>query len=128
MEKNMSDTLRKKIDEEEIDTVLAEDIDFNGELKFKEPLMIRGKFTGEIKASSALFIGENAEIEAKIEADMISSRGRIKGNLTAKKRVELFSTAKVEGDITCPELVIESGAVYDGYCNMSGEPKKKNAN
>ena len=124
----MSDALRKKIDEEEIDTILAEDIDFTGELKFKEPLMIKGKFTGEIKASNALYVGENAEIEAKIEADMIFSRGRIKGNISAKKRIELFSTAKVEGDITCPELVIESGAVYDGNCNMSGEPRKKNAN
>jgi cytoskeletal protein CcmA (bactofilin family) len=124
----MSDALRKKMDEDEIDTILAEDIDFTGELKFKAPLMIKGKFKGEIKASHDLYIGENAEIEAKIEADVISSRGRITGNITAKKCIELFSTARVTGDITCPELIIESGATYDGYCNMSGEPRPKNAN
>ncbi|MBN1798828.1 MAG: polymer-forming cytoskeletal protein [Spirochaetales bacterium] len=124
----MSDALKKRIDEDEIDTILAEDIDFTGELKFKAPLMIKGKFKGEIKASNDLYIGENADIEAKIDADMISSRGKIKGNISAKKRIELFSTAKVEGDITCPDLVIESGAKYDGYCNMVGEPRKKNAN
>ncbi len=124
----MSDVLRKKIDEDEIETILAEDIDFTGELKFKEPLMIKGRFSGQIKAASALYIGENAEIEATIEADMISSKGRIQGNISAKKRIELSSTARVTGDITCPELVIESGAVYDGYCTMNGEPRNKNAN
>jgi cytoskeletal protein CcmA (bactofilin family) len=128
MEKNMSDALRKNIDEDEIDTILAEDIDFTGELKFKAPLMIKGKFNGQIKASHDLYVGENAEIEAKIEADMISSRGKITGNITAKKCIELFSTAKVSGDITCPDLIIESGAIFDGYCNMSGEPRPKNAN
>jgi cytoskeletal protein CcmA (bactofilin family) len=124
----MSDVLRKKIDEDEIDTILAEDIDFSGELKFKQPLMIKGKFSGQIKSSGDLYIGENANIEATIDADMISSRGNIQGNISAKKRVELFSTARVTGDISCPELVVESGAVFDGYCNMNGEPRTKNAN
>jgi len=121
----MSDTLRRKIDEDAIDTILADDIDFSGILTFKQPLMIKGKFNGEIKASSDLFIGENAKIEAKIEASMISTKGKIKGNITAGKRIELYATAKIEGDITCPDLVMESGAEFNGYCNMSGEPREK---
>ena len=34
-----------EFDEDEIDTILAEDIDFEGELTFSKPLMIKGKFT-----------------------------------------------------------------------------------
>jgi cytoskeletal protein CcmA (bactofilin family) len=115
----------KRRDETDIDTVLAEDIDFSGVLSFKEPLMIKGKFKGEIKAAGDLFVGEKAEVEAKIEARTISSRGRIKGNIVAQARIELSSTAVVDGDMQCPDLVIESGAVYNGTCTMNRKREEK---
>ena len=49
----MAEVRIKDIDEHEIDTVLAEDIDFEGHLTFKKPLMIKGKFKGEITSTSA---------------------------------------------------------------------------
>jgi cytoskeletal protein CcmA (bactofilin family) len=120
----MNEMLKRR-DETDIDTILAEDIDFSGVLSFKEPLMIKGKFRGEIKASGDLYVGEKADVEAKIEAHMISSRGRIKGNIEAQARVELFSTAVVEGDIRCPDFVIESGANYNGTCIMQKKGVEK---
>ena len=120
----MNEMLKRR-DEADIETVLAEDIDFTGVLSFKEPLMIKGKFKGEIKASGDLYIGEKADVEAKIEARTVSSRGRIKGNVVAQSRIELFSTAVVEGDIQCPDLVIESGAVYNGSCLMDRKLKEQ---
>ena len=106
------------MDENELDTILADDIDFSGVLEFKKPLMIKGKFKGEIKASGDLYVGDNATVEAKIEADLVSSRGKINGDIVAHSRVELFSGAQVEGDITTPDLVIESGCEFNGLCRM----------
>lgn len=106
------------MDENELDTILADDIDFSGVLEFKKPLMIKGLFKGEIKASGDLYIGDNANVEAKVEVDLVSSRGRIKGDIVARSRVELFSGAQVEGDITTPDLVIESGCEFNGLCKM----------
>jgi cytoskeletal protein CcmA (bactofilin family) len=120
----MAEVRIKDIDEHEIDTILAEDIDFEGQLTFKKPLMIKGKFKGEIKSTSSLYIGEKAFVEAKTEAGIISSKGRHKGDIVAHSRVELYSTAQVEGDITTPDFVVESGCKFNGYCNMSGTPKK----
>lgn len=114
-----------EIDESDIDTILAEDIDFEGVLTFKKPLMIKGKFKGEIKADSALFVGKNAEVQAKIEAENVASQGKIEGNIVARSKVELYSTAKITGDINCPNLVIESGSVFDGNCQMSKDAKDK---
>lgn len=122
----MAEVRIKDIDEHEIDTVLAEDIDFEGQLSFKKPLMIKGKFKGEIKATSALYVGEKAYVEAKIEANLVSSKGKIKGDMVGHSRVELFSTAQVEGDVTAPDFVVESGCKFNGSCNMSGSaPQKK---
>jgi len=125
----MSELRIQKIEESEIDTILAEDIDFTGELSFDKPLMIKGKFSGEIHALGDLYVGDDALVEAKVEANVVSLKGRIKGNIFAKSRVELFSTATVDGDITAPEIVMESGCRFNGMCKMvkkaDFEPKEK---
>jgi len=121
----MAEVRIKDIDEHEIDTILAEDIDFEGHLTFKKPLMIKGKFKGEIKSTSSLYIGEKAYVEATTEADVVSSKGRHKGDILGHSRVELFSTARVDGDITTPDFVMESGCKFNGNCNMGGEPARK---
>jgi cytoskeletal protein CcmA (bactofilin family) len=114
----MNEVRIDKVDESEIDTILAEDIDFEGVLSFSRPLMIKGRFRGEIRASGDLYVGPDAVVEAQIEADLVSARGRVKGNIQARRRVELFSTAHVEGDITAPSLEIEGGCRFNGYCRM----------
>jgi cytoskeletal protein CcmA (bactofilin family) len=121
----MAEVRIKDIDEHEVDTILAEDIDFEGRLTFKKPLMIKGKFKGEIKSTSALYIGEKAYVEATTEADVVSSKGRHKGDILGHSRVELFSTARVDGDIATPDFVVESGCKFNGNCNMGGEPARK---
>ena len=116
----MAEVRIKDMDEHEIDTILAEDIDFEGYLTFKKPLMIKGKFKGEIKSTSALYIGEKAYVEAATEAAVVSSKGMHKGDIVGHSRVELFSTAQVDGDITTPDFVVESGCKFNGYCNRGG--------
>ena len=118
----MAEVRIKDIDEHEIDTILAEDIDFEGHLTFKKPLMIKGKFKGEIKSTSALHIGEKAYVEATTEAAVISSKGKHKGNIVAHSRVELYSTAQVDGDISTPDFVMESGC-SDAGCHLCGPPE-----
>jgi cytoskeletal protein CcmA (bactofilin family) len=116
----MKDIRIKPIEESEIDTILAEDIDFEGALTFRKPLMIKGHFKGEIKASSDLHVGEKAEVTAKIEAETVSAKGQIHGDIVARSRIELFATARVDGDLIAPDLVIESGCQYNGNCRMAG--------
>jgi cytoskeletal protein CcmA (bactofilin family) len=108
----------EQVEETDIDTILAEDINFSGVLTFQKPLMIKGTFQGEIKASSDLFIGEKAVVKAKIEAGTVSSKGRIEGDVVAHSRVEFFSTASMIGDLATPDLVMESGCQYNGRCTM----------
>jgi cytoskeletal protein CcmA (bactofilin family) len=120
----MRDVRINPVDENEIDTILAEDIDFSGVLTFKKPLMIKGNFKGEIKASSDLYIGEKAFVKAKVEANCVSNRGRIEGDVVARSRVEFFATATMEGDLLTPDLVMESGCQYNGKCTMKGKHEK----
>jgi len=54
----MSEIQIKAVDESDIDTVLADDIEFDGTMSFNRSLMIKGKFKGDIKAAGDLFIDE----------------------------------------------------------------------
>ncbi|MFP4364717.1 MAG: polymer-forming cytoskeletal protein [Spirochaetia bacterium] len=108
----------RSIDEKDLDTILAEDIEFTGDIFFKQPFMIKGKVEGSILAEGELYIDTNSKVNAKIEADIVSIKGKVKGNVKAKKRIEIFSGAFLDGDITAPDLVIESGSKLNGNCKM----------
>jgi cytoskeletal protein CcmA (bactofilin family) len=114
----MAEVNIKTTEESQIDTILSEDIDFTGELTFTKPLMIKGKFNGKIKSSSDLYIGKDAVVTAQIDANLISVKGTIDGDLNSGSSVELFSTAKITGNITSPTIVMENGAVFNGMCTM----------
>ena len=106
------------VEESELDTILAEDIHFNGNLSFEAPLMIKGCFSGDIKAGGDLYIGKKAEVKARIEARVVSIQGKVKGNIYAAERVELSASSSVDGDITAPDIVMESGCRFNGICTM----------
>ncbi len=117
----MAELRLKHMEQADIDTVLAEDIQFDGELSFEKPLMIKGKFTGIISASDDLYIDRNAVVEAKIDASRVSIRGSVKGNVRARKRLELFASSALEGDVLTPDLIMESGCRFNGTCRMQDE-------
>lgn len=109
---------KQLFDESMVDTVLAEDINFKGTMKFSKSLMIKGRFEGEIDATGHLIIGENAVIQATIKAGDITNFGEIIGNVEAIEKLEMFNNAKLTGDIVSPELFIESGCLFNGNCKM----------
>jgi cytoskeletal protein CcmA (bactofilin family) len=108
----------RDVDESELDTILAPDINFSGTLRFKKPLMIKGTFRGEIDAAGDLYIDEKAEVTARVHANMVSIKGTVVGNVSANTRVELFESASVDGDITAPDVIMESGCRFNGICTM----------
>ena len=115
----------KMIEEKDVDTVLAEDIDFSGTMKFKNSLMIKGKFDGKIDAEGHLILGQNSEVKATIKAGIVTNYGKIIGNVEAIKKLELFKGAELNGDVKTPDLIIESGCIFNGNCTMTssqGQP------
>lgn len=102
--------------------ILDVDASMQGTLAFKDPvnLRINGKFDGKLDTKGSLIIGENATIQADINGEEIIVAGKITGNITAQKSLQMLSHAHVVGDIVTPVLSIESGAVLQGKCQMKG--------
>ena len=115
----MSDLRVKTIDETEIDTVLAEDIDFDGEMTFENTLLVKGSFKGGIRSSGDLFVSKGSVVEATVEAATVSVKGRIVGDIHARNRLELFAASRLDGNIMTPNLIMQSGSVFNGTCSMT---------
>ncbi len=89
-----------------------------GHLSFEETVRIDGSFKGEISATGTLVIGDSGHVEGEIAAGSAIITGTVKGNLSAKTKVELRRPAKFTGDIKTPTLIIDEGVVFDGSCVM----------
>ncbi|MFA7566500.1 MAG: polymer-forming cytoskeletal protein [Alkalispirochaeta sp.] len=116
----MAELRIRTIDESELDTVLASDIEFEGTVEFSRPLLIKGVVNGTIKTESDLYISDSAQVNADISAGRVSVKGTIRGDVDASERIELFSGATIVGNIASPDLIIQSGSHFTGKCVMPG--------
>ena len=90
-----------------------------GGVNSTEDLVIDGQVHGTIALGDHnLTIGSTATVVADLEARSIVISGNVTGSVIGATRVELKSTAKVEGDITSPKFVMEAGAVLSGKVDM----------
>ncbi|MDR0291130.1 MAG: polymer-forming cytoskeletal protein [Treponema sp.] len=114
----MFDVQRDTFEDDDFDTILSPDIDFSGTLHFEKPFLIRGKVSGEITARGLLVVDGDAVINADIDAPRVIIRGFVKGNVNAAEKVEVSVTGRLEGNVTAPEISMESGCMFNGYCTM----------
>ena len=113
------------LEEEDFDTVLATDIDFSGNVELKKPLMIKGSFTGNITSESALSIEEGAVVKACVKADSLVVKGSLEGDVIAETVVRIYTSGKLSGDVTAPEVILDSGCYFTGNCKMTKETKSE---
>ncbi len=95
-----------------------------GKLHCKETLRIDGRVKGEIVCEKMVIIGECARVNASIVADMVQVSGEIRGNVTARSKITLNSTAVVTGDLATPGIVIEEGAKLKGQIMIGSDEKQ----
>src|SRR6185369_2957109 len=93
-------------------SLIAENVTLRGDVATDGDVHLDGALKGDMRVRE-LTIGEGGAVEGAIEAESVEIRGRVVGTVTAKS-VRLFSTARVEGDITHAQLAIEPGAHFEG--------------
>jgi len=114
----MTDVHNDALETEDFDTILSPDIEFSGSLQFDKPFLIKGKVSGEITGTSLLMIDELATVEANIKASKVIVLGTVKGNINATAKVEVAVTGRLTGNITAPEINMETGCYFSGRCTM----------
>ena len=115
----MTEVYNDFLEDEDFDTILSPDINFSGTLHFDRPFLIRGRVSGQITSAGLLVIDEDAVVNANISAIRVLIRGQVRGDVTAVEKVEITLTGKLYGNVTAPEIFMETGCVFNGSCTMA---------
>ena len=86
-----------------------------GELSFTGTLRIDGNVHGSISTPDLLIIGERASIHADIKAGEVQVYGSISGNIESSRKIEIFLTGRLRGDVRTKQLVIWEGGQFEGH-------------
>ena len=95
---------------------LGSDVRMDGNLETNESLRIDATFVGNISSSHSVLVGAKGRVLGEIQAPLIRINGWVEGNLKAGKMVEVFSNARIEGNIFTPVggLKIRIGGEFKG--------------
>ena len=109
---------RKRQDPAEWTGFLERGVKIEGRLESSGTFRIDSTMKGTLLSEDTLVLGEHAAVEGEIHGNRIVIAGRFDGLIRAKARVEIQPSAVVTGEIHCPCVVIEAGAIFDGHCHM----------
>jgi len=114
-----SETLARDIKEGNLSGFVGNGTNVTGEANFKAMMRVDGHLSGRISSTSGtLIVGSNGKVDANVEVAVAVVHGTINGDIIATQRLELGRSAKVNGNIQTPSLIIEQGAVFEGSCKM----------
>ncbi len=94
---------------------ISQGIRIKGEVTGSEDLFVDGQVEGKITlTSSALTVGPNATVKAEVQAKEVVLRGRVIGRVHATEKIQIWNTARVDGDLKAERIAVEEGAELHG--------------
>jgi cytoskeletal protein CcmA (bactofilin family) len=99
-------------------TVIGSQVKLSGTLEDRSSVAIFGKVDGEIVAGEDVSVHGGAQVKGPISGKRVSIEGVVRGNIKADERVEILPKGKLAGSLEAKDLVIHSGAIFNGRANM----------
>lgn len=99
-------------------TVVAAGTTISGTIEGAEDILVQGAIKGSVRLDGNLTVEADARADADVEATEVRVHGILVGNVTASALVELTKGARVIGDLTAPQVIVEGGAAYRGAIDM----------
>jgi cytoskeletal protein CcmA (bactofilin family) len=92
-----------------------------GQAFFEGSIRIDGQVEGTISANGRIAVGQRGTITTSnpIKAAEVIIEGGVRGTIVASKRIEIYASAQVVGDLFAPIIAIEAGAALEGCCSTT---------
>jgi cytoskeletal protein CcmA (bactofilin family) len=98
---------------------LSSEVSIEGDLSFRNELLIDGKVNGKINATGTLIVGKSARIRGEVRVKSVTVQGTIEGNVFASERCVLEPGATLRGDIESPRLALDENASFLGRAKIT---------
>jgi cytoskeletal protein CcmA (bactofilin family) len=108
------------------ESVIGPDDFFDGRYRSERGVRIQGNARGSIESRQYIFVEGGAEVEADLSAEDITVAGSFNGKIECRRRLEITSTGKVQGQVQTTLLVVHEGGVIDGELHMRGSEPPAN--
>lgn len=96
-----------------------------GDLTCKGDIRIDGEIVGNVISMAKVVIGSSGLVKGDVIGTNADISGQLTGDVTVNDTLFLKSTAVLKGNIVTNKLIVESGAVFTGNCNMGVSTRKQ---
>ena len=101
-----------------IDTLVGKSAKVAGDVEFTGGLHLDGRVAGNVRAdndpSATLSVSETGAIDGNVEVPNVVLNGAVRGDILARDRVVLGSTARVQGNVHYGVIEMTLGAEIKG--------------
>ena len=99
--------------------VVGKTLQFDGNIKGDEDLIIEGTVEGTIILNNARVVVENSGlVRGDINARTILVKGEVRGEMRGNEVVEIAPSGVVHGDIRAPRVMLQDGCQFKGLVDM----------
>jgi len=98
-------------------TVINKGTVVEGEVQVDGTIRIYGQLNGTVRSDGKVIIAESGHLSGDLYAEQADVSGTVEGVIEAT-RLDLRSTATVEGNVIVEKFTTETGAIFMGECKM----------
>jgi cytoskeletal protein CcmA (bactofilin family) len=99
-------------------SVIAHGMRILGDIESTGVIKVEGVIEGSVRGARQLFLGRSGVVHGDVHVGDAIVGGKIVGSVVALDRVELQSTASIEGDIHTKSIVVYEGGSLNGAVRM----------
>jgi len=107
-------------------SIIGPEMQVDGDLVTDGTVRVEGKIEGNVEAGKAVVVGKSGEVHGDVRTQDAVVSGQVRGALTAASRLEVQSTARIDGEVHARRLQLEEGAMLNGTVRM-GEVEVESA-
>ncbi len=99
-------------------TVIGKGTLIEGNIETANEFVIEGQIKGDIITQAKVILGPSSKFEGNILAQNAEIAGNVVGKVEVSELLVLKTSSDVNGDISTNKLHVESGAKFNGGCQM----------
>lgn len=104
--------------------MVGANVKLQGTIRDSSDIIVYGQVEGEVISDESVTVEQNASIKGPVTAQVVTLSGTIKGAVEAKQKLEILPSGRIAGSIATANLIIHSGAIFNGKSTMADKDAK----